>query len=36
MIRVKLTAFCDLRADLSIRLATLCKSVRKSGFANLR
>ena len=32
MIRVKFTAFCDLRADLRIRLATLRKSVRKFWF----
>ena len=31
MICVKFTAFCDLRADLRIRLATLRKSVRKSA-----
>ena len=29
MICMKFTAFCDLRADLRIRLATLRKSVRK-------
>ena len=34
MIYVKFTVFCDLRADLRIRLATLRKS--SSGFANLR
>ena len=32
MICVKFTAFCDLRADLQIRLATLRKSVRKFWF----
>ena len=35
MICVKLTAFCDLRADLRIRLATLLKSVRKFWFRKL-
>ena len=30
------TAFCDLRADLRICLATLRKSVSQVGFANLR
>ena len=35
MICVKFTAFCDLRADLRIRLATLCKSVRKFWFCKL-
>ena len=32
MICVKFTAFCDLEANLRIRLATLCKSVRKLWF----
>ena len=32
MICVKFTAFCDVRADLRIRLATLRKSVRKFWF----
>ena len=32
MICVKFTAFCDLRADLRIRLATLRQSVRKFWF----
>ena len=36
MICVKFTAFCDLRADLWIRLATLRKSVRKFYFCKLR
>ena len=35
MICVKFTAFCDLRADLRIRLATLHKSVRKFWFCKL-
>ena len=35
MICVKFTAFCDLRADLRIRLATLRKSVRKFSFCKL-
>ena len=35
MICVKFTAFCDLRADLRIRLATLRKSVRKFCFCKL-
>ena len=35
MICVKFTAFCDLRADLRIRLATLRKSVRKFWFCKL-
>ena len=35
MIRVKFTAFCDLRADLRIRLATHRKSVRKFCFWKL-
>ena len=35
MICVKLTAFCDLRADLRIGLATLRKSVRKFWFCKL-
>ena len=35
MISVKCTAFCDLRADLRIRLATLRKSVRKFCFCKL-
>ena len=30
MIRVEFMAFCDLWADLRIRLATLRKSIRKS------
>ena len=36
MICVKFTAFCDLRADLRIRLATLRSPYASSGFANLR
>ena len=32
---MKFTAFCDLRADLRIRLATLRKSVRKFWFCKL-
>ena len=32
---VKFTAFCDLRADLRIRLATLHKSVSKFWFCKL-
>ena len=32
MICVKCTAFCDLRAEFWIRLATLRKSVRKFWF----
>ena len=35
MIYVKFTAFCDLRGDLRIRLATLRKSVRKFWFRKL-
>ena len=35
MICMKFTAFCDLRADLRIRLATLHKSVRKLRFCKL-
>ena len=35
MICVKFTAFCDLLADLRIRLATLHKSVRKFCFCKL-
>ena len=35
MICVKFTTFCDLRADLRIRLATLRKSVRKFWFCKL-
>ena len=35
MICVKFTAFCDLRADLRICLATLRKSVRKFWFCKL-
>ena len=35
MICVKFTAFCDLRADLRIRLATLRKSVCKFWFCKL-
>ena len=35
MIRVKLAAFCDLRADLRIRLPTLRKSERKFWFCKL-
>ena len=35
MICVKCTAFYDLRADLRIRLAALCKSVRKFWFCKL-
>ena len=35
MICVKFTAFCDLRADLRIRLATLRTSVRKFLFSKL-
>ena len=35
MICVKCMAFCDLWADFRIRLATLCKSVRKFWFCNL-
>ena len=35
MICVKFTAFCDLRADLRIRLATLRKFVRKFWFCKL-
>ena len=35
MICVKFMAFCDLRADLRIRLATLRKSVRKFWFCKL-
>ena len=35
MICVKFTAFCDLRVDLRIRLATLRKSVRKFWFCKL-
>ena len=35
MIYVKRTAFCDLRADLRIRLATLRKSVHKFWFCKL-
>ena len=35
MICVKFAAFCDLRADLQIRLATHRKSVRKSWFCKL-
>ena len=32
MVCVKFTAFCDLRADLRIRLVTLRKSVRNYKF----
>ena len=35
MICVKFTAFCDLRADWRIRLATHRKSVRKFWFCKL-
>ena len=35
MICVKFAAFCNLRADLRIRLATLRKSVRKFWFCKL-
>ena len=35
MICVKFKAFCDLRADLRFRLATLRKSVRKFCFCKL-
>ena len=35
MICVKFTAFCDLLADLRIRLATFRKSVRKFWFCKL-
>ena len=35
-ISVKFMTFCDLRADLRIRLATHSKCVRKFWFANLR
>ena len=35
MICVKFTAFCDLRADLRIRLATLRKSVHKFWFCKV-
>ena len=35
MVCVKFTAFCDLRADLRIRLATLRKSARKFCFCKL-
>ena len=35
MICVKLTAFCDLRAELRIRLPTLRMSVRKFWFCKL-
>ena len=35
MICVKFTAFCDLRANLRIRLATLRKSIRKFSFCKL-
>ena len=35
MICVKFTFFCDLQADLRIRLATLRKSVRKFWFCKL-
>ena len=35
MICVEFTTFCDLRADLRIRLATLRKSVRKFWFCKL-
>ena len=35
MMSVKFTAFCDLRADLRIRLATFRKSVRKFWFCKL-
>ena len=35
MICMKFTAFCDLRADSLIRLATLRKTVRKFWFCKL-
>ena len=35
MVCVKFTAFCDLRADLRIRLATHRKSARKFRFCKL-
>ena len=35
MICVKFPAFCDLRADLRIRLATRCKSIPKFWFCKL-
>ena len=35
MICMKFTAFCDLRADLRIPLATLRKSIRKFWFCKL-
>ena len=35
MIFVEFTPFCDLRADLRIRLATIRKSVRKFWFCKV-